>query len=518
MSQNIDDRKKTWAGGTGNIDDRTRVKFGGTGNIDDLRRAYFGGAHGQNINDVLRAAYGAGNLDDRAWAYYNGRTLGSPTFTDINASLTNNLGPDGYSWAQGYPITVDKFGKIVVLIQVHNTGHYWSWSNDNGATWGFTASSMNFLLRGSVAYDSVNDLFHVLWAATSGSDGVIYRRYAPTRDASNNITDMVQVAGVNLQLEFGASNAFEKPVLLWLNDAVYGANGALVACWAASDASNGGVHAAVRVLSNTADDNTGSNWRTLAGSATGDTTTVVVGTRNAPVTQVATYGALVNVAALRKRGGTHVGDLYLFHQEKLTTGSVRLRRYAYNSGTGFWGAAPAASVTVGATVRAGATTIRQLWEVLSKPVEDPTSDSVYIGYACWKDNAAGDTWAVGRIDSLDAVTTADAYSCGGEFAPSLYALAGDLAYDATADRLVVAWVTTGGVGFNDGQARLYQANLTPDGAATTFFTADDVDIPLLYHDPRTGATRLNNKLFVLFRDTRNQAPPYHGWWGSIALT
>jgi hypothetical protein len=56
----------------------------------------------------------------------------------------------------------------------------------------------------------------------------------------------------------------------------------------------------------------------------------------------------------------------------------------------------------------------------------------------------------------------------------------------------------------------------------SFFTAADVDIPLLWQDQATGETRYGDdedKMLVLFRDTDGYpgtAPPYRGWFGTLS--
>jgi len=93
-----------------------------------------------------------------------------------------------------------------------------------------------------------------------------------------------------------------------------------------------------------------------------------------------------------------------------------------------------------------------------------------------------------------------------------------VAYDATKGVVCVTHITTGGVGNNDGVLALYNTSLAKQGSSYTFFTAQDVDIPLIYQNHDDGDTRVQGgKLLILFRDTRNQAAPYHGWAGTVAL-
>ncbi len=150
--------------------------------------------------------------------------------------------------------------------------------------------------------------------------------------------------------------------------------------------------------------------------------------------------------------------------------------------------------------------------------EDPKNGRMYFGFTTWKDDAAGDTWNFAYVADDDSPSPiVDVYSCGGRFRPELYALTGDLAFDAVHDRLVVAYIQTG-EGANHGLLRVYDG-VTPAEPETRFFTAADIDIPLLWQDARTGQCRYGSgttsQLLVLFRDTAGQAPPYRGWFGTL---
>jgi hypothetical protein len=450
----------------------------------------------------------------------------APTFARQNTTFTNALGADGYSWAQGFPVLVDAFGNIILSAEDTSGNHRFVYSVDNGATWvdntgatgnGGTGSTEGFILRSALAYNDVDDVLWALHSTTNGGDGGAFlRRYTFTRDGSNKITSIIRDQSASCVFEDDASAHSEKPTLLWLNDGIYGGHGALLASWQMVDAAHSEGHATIRVLTNTGADLVATNWRTLAGGTSSDTSTVVT-TKSAPISVITpAYTSSMCLSTLRKRSGTHAKDFYVFWQDAATSGAVRASRLTWNAGTG-WFSAGIAPVALSNNVRAGSTTIRQLWEVMSKPTEDTLHDTVYIGFANWKDNANGDTWSVAGLSNSDtAVAIADAYSCGGTFTPSLYALTGDIAFDTTTQRLVVTYIHSGGVSNNGGYARTF--NGTTYGAEATLFTSADVDIPLLYANPRTGATRINGSLFFVFRDTRNQSAPYFGWSGKVNLS
>lgn len=446
-----------------------------------------------------------------------GEVLGAPAFALQNYTDADQLGPDGYTWAQGNPIVVDKFGQIVQIAQI-GSSHTFVWSSDGGANWDRNGTSWPFLQRGSIAYDSRNDIFHVLWQATSGSDGMIYRRYTPSRDGSNNLTGFSQVAGINLQLEADGAIGTYLPVLIWLDDADYGTYGALVAIWGASNASQGQVHAAMRVLSNTTADHNGANWRRLDGGTSGDTG-LIASTYGVPTTAVtAAQGTHVGVAAARKRAGTNVGDLYvayLVHQ-----GECYFLRFPWQPSTDNWGAPTAPALLFDAITGSGRTE-GQEFELLSKWAEDVGGDAMYVAGSRWDGATNGETWSVYRVDAADTIAKlADAHSVGGQFQPADYALTGDIAFDNTSGTLISAHVTSG-AGTNDAVLRVYDRAGTLIQSATVFTTAD-VDIPLIWQDPLTGACRYGSgsgKLLLAFRDTDGYpatAPPYRGWFGTVA--
>ena len=169
-------------------------------------------------------------------SYFN-RSAGDVSIAASGLSLMSGAAPtnglltaDGFTWAQGNPMVIDNFGKYIVLSQWLSGGsntNSFVVSNDDGNSWVYpthtgmaSASGELFLIRGSMAYDSINDLVHVLWNAADPGDGVIYRRYSISRDGSNNITGFTRVSGVNLQLDYQNSGSmlYVHPVLIFCED------------------------------------------------------------------------------------------------------------------------------------------------------------------------------------------------------------------------------------------------------------------------------------------------------------
>lgn len=425
--------------------------------------------------------------------------LSNPSFIYQDTTYTNDLSSDGYSWANALPLTIDQYGKIICLVQRNNSGikqHNFVYSNDNGVTWADAGLSSQFLERGSVAYDTINDLLHVNWLATSASDGIIYRRYAIARDGSNNITGITQVAGINLQLDFenAGSMSYQHPLILWCSD--IGVNGALLCVWSARNAlgvaNKNEIRASMRVLSNTVADNIAGNW---AAPVTADLTSI----NQSP--QVA-YSALVvnnNGAILfpsigRKANGTNALDVYLAYTNGAVPFQWRWRRLRWNVSD--WSTGLSADALITSSQRAGTDTGYALKYQLGTALHlDTINDRMLFGLATWKDDTNGDTWGYIGINADDSLTAlVDAYSSGGahSFAP-----VGDICYDTTAQRIVISWITSA---TEWTQVRLYNSLATAGGIVTAYDTVspDGVDIPLLY-------TRLNGKVLMVFRDRVDQA-------------
>lgn len=95
---NINDLLQAWAGG-GNVNDALTAKYGGSGSLNERERAYHGGAATDNLNDALVAAMGAGNLQDNLAAYYADLTLLEDSFTGANGTALGDHTPEtGGPW------------------------------------------------------------------------------------------------------------------------------------------------------------------------------------------------------------------------------------------------------------------------------------------------------------------------------------------------------------------------------------------------------------------------------------
>lgn len=441
-------------------------------------------------------------------------SLSAPSFAYQNTTFTNDLSADGYSWANARPLTVDQYGKLIALCQRNNGGtkqHNFVYSNDGGATWNDAGLTSAALDRGTVAYDSANDLLHVCWTATAASDGIIYRRYAITR-SGQNITAIAQVAGINLQLDFenAGTMSYQHPLCLWLNDAGLGANGALLCVWSARNAAGvsnkNEIRASMRVLSNSVADNTAGNW---AAPVTADTTSINQSPQVAYSKLVVNNtGGIAYPSIGRKAAGTHALDVYLCYHNGDSNGQWRWRRLPWDAANNDWSNALTTDTLLTNEARAGTDTGYSLKEQLGTHVhEDTANDRMLFGLATWKSNADGDTWGYIGINGDDTLTSlVDAYSAAGahSFAPT-----GDLAYDTTSQRIIVSWLTTS---TEYARVQLYSALVSAGDPITAYSAVSPlgVDIPLLF-------ARLSGKLLMLFRDRVDQggAPLYRGLFGTL---
>lgn len=461
--------------------------------------------------------------------------LVNPRFRRQETPASNNLSPDGYTWAQGHPLIVDRHDAIIAVAQkvgrvdgVQIYSHVFVVSNDGGATWQESARDVTGLSRGSLAYDDRNDILHALWRGQSEADAVVYRRYTIERDAKNGIRDIRADPAGDRRLDGRTGEApvtFEHPIISWLPGEEMGnQHGAVLCVWSAHIGQQGRAGNEVRsslcVLSNSQADADARNW-----VAPGPPSSTSIGNAPAvPYTALAANAAPAQIypSLGRKRAGTHRGDLYLFYADG-GAGEGRAerwcwRRFPWRAADRRWDAGTT-EATIAPIRRGGVDRgYEYKGQLGSKVVEDPANNRMYFGFSTWKDDAAGDTWNfayIGDDDSLSPIV--DVYSCGGRFQPELYALTGDLVFDTTHKRLVVAYIQNG-EGANHGLLRVYDG-VTPTEPETRFFTAADVDIPLLWQDERTGRCRYGagpaQQLLVLFRDTNGQAPPYRGWFGTL---
>lgn len=447
-------------------------------------------------------------------------TLSSPSFAIQNTTYSNDLSADGYTWANTTPVIVDQYGKLTVWAQRYNSGSRSNGpivSNDNGATWSdptrtsfFNSDGEGALVRGAVAYDSINDLMHVLW--TDENSLVLYRRYSYTRDGSHNITGVTRVSGVNLVMDPGSGSfAFGFPTILFASE---GTNGTLVCGWVASNAGGSPnkteVRLSMRVLSNTTADNTSSNWAAPGGTpatASNGITAVV------PFTAVHTSaGSGVGAMAIyRKQAGTNLKDLYVAWFDSHTsvaTSTFEFARLRWNSGAGDWSTGQTSTQVLSLVQVAGTDTGYSLKaQLLSKWAEDTANDRLYIAFPVWLDDTNGDTVSFKTVNaaSSDALSSRiDVYSAAGthSFAPT-----GDIMYDNTAALLVYSYIKTS---TQFVYIKTY-ANTTISQAETLLFNADTVDIPLLMD------VRVNGKLASIFRESTGSVP-FTGYFGTMTWT
>lgn len=439
----------------------------------------------------------------------------------MNTTVANDLSQDGHSWSQANPLLIDKYGKIIIPLQRLNNVdklNVFVYSNDDGATWidNPTVTDERFIERGAAAYDTANDAIHMLWIGQSADQGVFYRRYIPARDGEHNLTGIARADGVSLVLDHQTNDPmqFQHPILLHLDDQAYGQYGALLAIWSAR---NRGATAGNEIRASMCVMQSDPN---ACGDAKAWTAPVVADTSTIGISPVVAYSALVanktvDIAfpsAIRKRAGTHRGDVYLFFHDGdgIGKGAWAFRRLRWNDGAANWSDGLTEITTISPQQRAGTDTGYSLKQQLgTRPVEDAAHDLLYFGFATWKNDTDGDTWSFVALDAanddkLSAIV--DAYVAGG---PHSYAPTGDITFDEASGQLVVAYIKTGTQAIF---VRRYKG-IRPDGDEIAVFDKAPVDIPILASPPRYGEP---GRLLILFRDTiHSPQPPYHGWFGSL---
>jgi hypothetical protein len=448
-----------------------------------------------------------------------GATNADGTYANLGTSDAADGSADAINFSQGRVWTIDQYGKYIWLTQTRNSGvTHWTWSNDNGANWNQGSENYSFLIRASVAYDSINDKLHVIWAATDSNDGIIYRRYGITRDGSNNITAIAREdsANVNLQLDTSAGRTLAQPIALWVNDG--SADGILVAIWSKHGSSLNEVRASMRRLSISAADGVAGNWIPLDGSADTFSTDppAVAGDKIFGDTSGTNHAS----AIVRGGTGTYKDDLYVFVAETdtSTSDSILAYRADWNSASSNWSDGWQSPVTLGAFDTSLGYSLKD--QLITKPVLDTTNDRLYVGWARWKDVTNGDTASMAYLSSTNsASSTIDLYSALGthSYAPTL-----DIAYDATQDLVYGSYLlsTTNG---DNGSIQYKSYDGSSLSSATTFYTTPggssgangSADIPILYE------SRNNNRLLFAFRKNGALPPtgvdPHTIFWGYISL-
>lgn len=443
--------------------------------------------------------------------------LGAAAFAPQDTPVTNDLAADGYSWANARPLLIDRHRNRIALAQRHNHAdkyHTFVYAGANGL-WKESTLIERALERGTVAYDATNDVLHTLWKGMQPTDGILYRRYTISRDARDDITDITRDLSINLVLDMQISGRmqYEHPGLLWLNDTAYGHYGALVATWSARNSGVGGVGNEVRaarcVLGATS--NAGglaANWSPVTTPAT----PTIGNPPQVPYSALVTNSgaAIIYPSIGRKRAGTHAGDLYLFYHDGNMAdgmnGKWMLRRAQWSGTTGDWRGGLTAPGVIAPMAQGGADRGYELKAQLATTiVEDERNDRLFIGFPLWR-GLRGDTWAFAQVNAADAVSLVEAYGAGGKHS---YAPTGDIAYDTTRRRLVVAYCTTER---QQVYLRLYDG-IAAAADEVLAFDAAPVDIPILVDASSTGDPA---QVPLLLRDTANtHVTSYRGWYGAL---
>lgn len=437
--------------------------------------------------------------------------LAEGTYSNPGTGDADDCSADCLTWSQAPPWIIDKYGKFILNTQSRTgpTTHF-AFSNDNGSNWTQSAEGYGFLTRASMAYDSIDDVLHLVWSATDTNDGIIYRRYSITRDGSNNITSIQRMdVGVNLQLDTSSSRNFDHPIAIWKNDG--SAHGSLVAIWAKSGTNLAEVRASMRQLSMTNADGVAGNW--VAVDGTGDSfSTDPPAVEADKIYGSTTTGSSGVAAKIRGGEGAHKNDLYFFASIDISgggTSAILAYRMAWNSGSSNWSGGTTSLGTVGQINQSGGG-YNLKYQLISKPVIDTTNDRLYISWARWKNGGDGDTVSFASLDSSDNISSVtDVYSALGthSYAPAL-----DISYDNSGQQLYIAYITSTTNGANG--SILYK---TYDGStlssATTYYTSPggvggadgSADIPLLMDD-RLAA---DDRIYMAFR-VNGALPPTDG--------
>ncbi len=434
--------------------------------------------------------------------------LDDPVFAAMNTTATNDLTADGFSWAQANPLYVDGYGKLITLAQRNGGGtkvHLFCYSNDGGATWHDNALTEGYLERGSFAVDEANDVIHVLWNAAASSDGIIYRRYTITRDASHNITGISKDATVNLQMDCQTDGTMQygHPVMIHLSTGEYGS---LLAIWSTRNTGAGGgneIRSSFCVLSSTADaGKSAENWMSTTGtpSSTSIGNTPAVNYFAIHAQSMAETSGIANASAVIIQDGARAQDIAIAYCDGATARAWKYVRLQWESMDGYWSGGLSAITTLSAMTVAGSDTGYPLKHQLgSKIVED--NGTLYFVFPRWPNNVVGDTVTLTRIDTDDGATLVNVYSAGGAHS---YAPTCDVYYDAIAQRVVVSYIKTA----TDAAYIQTFDGVTQKQAETLAFDADKVDIPLI------GPKRIGTKVPLLFREASGSAP-YVGYFGTL---
>ena len=472
--------------------------------------------------------------------------LGTPTTVVMNTAATGDLGADGFTWAQGSPLVVDEFGKLIAWAQAVNGGNKRFIpvvSNDLGVTWsepthtGFGPDDNNGEYLGTrcaQAYDATNHLLHVIWVSETVNFGAIYRQYSFTR-SSNNITGITRVRG--FQIEIGvAGMLFEAPVALWCADV-----GKLLIGWSARSATKSEYRLTCRTISNTATDVDTTAWVAPFNTTSTDTMGSAFQAGGLLYNTLAKSATAKDIflALFRKPAGaaTHALDLVWVSTQGTAgvSGTLFFNRATWDGTGGHndWRGAIGKAIanddgltSLGALNRGVTDAGYNLKsQVISKIAYDTVTDKLWVGISTWRgvDGVAptvlnGDTWSLQSVSGADAAGGwIDAYATGAantDVARDMF-ITGDVMYDVASGLVATSYTD---LPRHDVYVATYD-NGVASQAGVAVYTATPCDIPTIYD------ARVNSKLGLLFRDFpatfRNNPPttalPYTGYYVSVPL-
>lgn len=445
-------------------------------------------------------------------------TFGTPASALIGLTQTTTMGADAFTWANGRPLGVDKFGNLFGLIEDGSANHWWMWKNGSGA-WTVGATSYGFLTRGTVAYDGANNIAHVLWSTSQANGGIVYRRYVISYNGSNQITGIAEDTGAtiggvvqartNVVLDDGTGVAnYEHPGLIFLSDSAYGSLGALFAFWGCQSATANEVRCSMLNFNGVgAQAQTLANW---AAPITADTTSM--GANTAPAVAYSKIFASANtglpyVSGQRKAGGTNAKDIYFAYATGAAANQYQYRRARWNAGSNNWSTGLTTAATVSNVVRTGTDTGYGLkYQLTSRPTESTSGDCMFFGAMTWKDNTNGDTWAVYKIDATDTISSTDVFSFAGS-SNGTSGPWGDCAYDNSKNQLLVTYNNTSN--FPQLQSRNNALALV-NSSVQLWSVVNGFDIACLLEGGSTNGT-----IWVVNRDT---AAAHNGYAISVAWT
>jgi hypothetical protein len=450
------------------------------------------------------------------------------------AAPWNRLSRDGFSWDSGQSWIRDGRGSWIGVV-IDNTGPQavWAFSNDGGLTFSTSgAIDGGSLVRASLAYNPIDDSVYALWEGQNNTDGIFIRRYAITRstpgDPATTIASIATTrdATLNLVLDsFTTTGAvsYHSPQLRYFNDGAW-AHGAVLALWSVgqtgSTVNGGEVRASMRLLSNSAADNTAANWLAPAGAGTKTITQGPTATLNwsklfatsSFATHIAGSGDPF-VSSLRLPSG----DLAVVHFDA-SLDAFRLAEFAWRGTPNFDWAGTVTRTTLlahlgGADADAGYTDKQELVSQLSTT---PSGGQLYVGLPQWAgDGSGGDRWVLVEVDFTNsrAVATAVVYQATKALSASTIFVTGAAYYDAAAGAVLTTYTD---LSPKAAYSRTYNRT-TPAAAAVALYSTTPVDIPTIL--PWRDA---NGKAVVVFRDFNSQSvavppatptytPPYQGF-------